>query len=120
MDDHDLSHRTAQVFSPYGSRYVLPIPASATPKATTTALNVNFTEATMGGIMDLANSTTNFALRFTGTHIPALAVGTLSACLVAVGPPADAQRTIMLALAHLLSFSDCLPVVSACCLCSTL
>ncbi len=61
-----MTHRISQVFSPYGSRYTLPIPASARPKATTTALNVNFTEATMGGIFDLANSTTNFALRFTG------------------------------------------------------
>jgi len=59
-----------QVFSPYGSQYTLPIPASATPKATITARTVNYTEASMGGIMDLAKATTNFALRFTGTCIP--------------------------------------------------
>ncbi len=57
------------MFSPYGSRYTLPIPAGATPKATTTARNVNYTEASMGGIMDLAEATTNFALRFTGMCI---------------------------------------------------
>ncbi len=57
------------MFSSYGSQYTLPIPASAAPKATTTARTVNYTEASMGGIMDLAKATTNFALRFTGTCI---------------------------------------------------
>ena len=56
-----------QVFKPYNSPYTLPIPASAKSSATTTAPNVNYTDASSGGVMALAGGTmTNFALRFTG------------------------------------------------------
>ena len=55
-----------QVFKPYNSPYTLPIPASAKPAAVTTAPLVNYTQAGSGGVMTLANATTNFALRLTG------------------------------------------------------
>jgi len=54
------------VFSPYNSPYTLPIPASARPSAVTVAPSVNYPQAGSGGVMALANATTNFALRFTG------------------------------------------------------
>ena len=63
-----------QVFKPYTSPYTLPIPASARPAAVTTAPLVNYTQASNGGVMALADATTNFALRFTGD-------GTLRSCL---------------------------------------
>ena len=59
-----------QVFKPYTSPYTLPIPASVRPSATTTAPSVNYTQASSGGVMALANATTDFALRFTGEFLP--------------------------------------------------
>ncbi len=58
--------RISQVLKPYNSPYTLPIPASARPSATTTAPSLNYPQASSGGVMALANATTNFALRFTG------------------------------------------------------
>ncbi len=55
-----------QVFKPYNSPYTLPIPASSKPSAMTTAPLVNYTASSTGGVMALAGTTTNFALRFSG------------------------------------------------------
>ncbi len=55
-----------QVLKPYNSPYTLPIPASARPAAVTTALLVNYTQAGSGGVMALADATSDFALRFMG------------------------------------------------------
>jgi len=55
-----------QTFVPYGSPYTLPIPVNATPSAVTTAPGVNFPDVSSGGLMTLANATSDFALRFVG------------------------------------------------------
>ena len=52
--------------APYGSPNKLPIPGNATPTASTTTPGVNFPDVSSGGLMALANATTNFALRFVG------------------------------------------------------
>ena len=57
---------SAQTFVPYGSPYTLPIPTNATPRAVTTAPSVNYPDVSSGGLMTLANATSNFALRFVG------------------------------------------------------
>ena len=55
-----------QTFVPYGSPYTQPIPRDAKPTAVTTAPSVNYPQASSGGVMDLANATADFALRFVG------------------------------------------------------
>ena len=57
---------SAQTFVPYGSPYTLPIPKNATPSAVKTVPGVNYPDVSSGGLMTLANATTNFALRFVG------------------------------------------------------
>jgi len=57
---------SAQTFVPYGSPYTLPIPLDARPSAVTTVSSVNYTDVSSGGLMTLANATTDFALRFVG------------------------------------------------------
>ena len=69
-----------QVFKPYNSPYALPIPTSAQPSATATAPNLNYTQASSGGVMALAGATTNFALRFTGEIFPVAAATHESGC----------------------------------------
>ena len=55
-----------QVFRPYGSPYTLPIPTALQPTAVTTAPNISYPDVASGGLMALANATTNFGLRFSG------------------------------------------------------
>jgi len=59
-----------QTFVPYGRPYALPLPLVA-PTAVTASPDVNFPDVSAGGLMTLANATSNFALRFSG-EIPAL------------------------------------------------
>ncbi len=51
---------------PYGSPNKLPLLGNLRPTATTTTPDVNFPDVSSGGLMALANATTNFALRFVG------------------------------------------------------
>ncbi len=51
---------------PYGSPNKLPLLVNLTPTATATTPDVNFPDFSSGGLMALANATTNFALRFVG------------------------------------------------------
>ena len=67
-----------QTFVPYNSPYTLPIPANARPTAVTTAPGINYPDVSSGGLMTLANATTNFALRFVGVS-PAMSAEILSA-----------------------------------------
>ena len=53
---------------PYGSPNKLPLLGNLMPTATATTPDVNFPDVSSGGIMDLANATTNFALRFVGAR----------------------------------------------------
>ena len=57
-----------QVFLNYGStaKYALPIPSSLVPSRTTSAANVNSTNAAYGQVNMLAGVNGSFALRFTG------------------------------------------------------
>jgi len=55
-----------QTFVPYGSPYTMPIPQDARPSAVTSASSVNYPDVSSGGVMALANATTDFALRFVG------------------------------------------------------
>ena len=55
-----------QVFKPYGSPYTLPIPTALHPIAVTTAPSINYPDVASGGLMALANASTNFGLRFSG------------------------------------------------------
>jgi len=59
---------SAQTFVPYGSPYMLPIPQDARPSAVTTATSVNYPDVSSGGLMTLANATTDFALRLGEYH----------------------------------------------------
>jgi len=55
------------VYNPYGSPYTLPIPTTRQPSAVRTAPNISYPDAgNGGGLMALANASTNFGLRFTG------------------------------------------------------
>ncbi len=51
---------------PSGSPDKLPLLETLRPTASTTTPDVNFSDVSSGGLMDLANATTNFALRFVG------------------------------------------------------
>ena len=59
-----------QVFLNYGStaKYALPIPASLVPSRTTSAANVNSTNAPYGQVNMLAGVNGSFALRFSGAR----------------------------------------------------
>ena len=63
---HDSSPCTAQVYNPYGRPYTLPIPADAKPSAVTTAPDLNYPQASDGGLLALAGAGSEFALRFSG------------------------------------------------------
>ena len=54
-----------QTFVPYSRPYALPLPLVA-PTAVTSAPDVNYPDVSGGGLMALANATSNFALRFSG------------------------------------------------------
>ena len=114
----DLARRMPQVFKPYNSPYTLPIPASAKPSAMTTAPNLNYTAASSGGVMALAGGTmTNFALRFTGKHIPQLAgpcplVNCLSVSDIC-------HHAVSLFTTRSPGLRGHLPAENTCCLCST-
>ena len=59
-----------QVYNPYGRPYTLPIPTTLQPSAVKTAPNVSYPDAsTGGGLMALANASTNFGLRFSGEDL---------------------------------------------------
>ena len=60
---------SAQVFAPYGRPYTLPIPSNAKPRAVSTAPNVNYPQSSSGGVMSLADATTDFALRLSGEDV---------------------------------------------------
>jgi len=51
---------------PYGSPDKLPLLETLRPTASTTTPDLNYPDVSSGGLMALANATTNFALRFVG------------------------------------------------------
>ena len=57
------------MFKPYNSPYATPLPTNARPTAVTAAPNVNYPDVSSGGVMALANATSNFALRFVGERL---------------------------------------------------
>ena len=72
-----MASLSVQTFVPYCRPYALPLPLVA-PTGVTSAPDVNFPDVSAGGLMTLANATSNFALRFSGES-PALEA--VSRCL---------------------------------------